>query len=118
MTMGPEPISRIDLMSLRRGTELLHPPLEDGPGVVRARTGLGMELHRPRAQVGVVEALDRAVVERDVCRLATLGRAHGEAVVLARHEHAARAPVDHGMVRAAVAERELEGLVPGREREQ
>ena len=85
---------------------------------MRARSGLGMELHRARVQLGVVEALDRAVVERHVRGLASLGRAHGEAVVLARHEHAARAAVDDRMVRAAVAERELEGLVPGREREQ
>ena len=39
----------------------------------------------------------------------------GEAVVLARHQHAARALVEHRVVGAAMAEGELEGLVPGRE---
>ena len=42
------------------------------------------------AELGEVEALDRAVVERDVRLLRALGRDHGEAVVLARDEDAAR----------------------------
>src|SRR5712691_8617085 len=105
---------RTDLMSLRRGTKLLHPRLEQGPRVVRAWPGLRVELHRAGAELRVVEPLDRAVVERDVRRLALLARPDGETVVLARHQHPAGAPVDDRVVRATVAERQLERLVPGR----
>ena len=51
-------------------------------------------------------------------RLVRVARRHREAVVLARHEYAAGAPVEHRVVRAAVTERELERLVAGREPEQ
>src|ERR1051326_5708876 len=104
-------------MSLRRGKPF-HPLLDDRPRVVRSRPRFRMELHRPGAQLPTCEPLDRAVVERDVCRLATLVRLDGEAVVLARHQHASARALEDGVVRAAVAERELEGLVAGREREQ
>src|SRR6516162_7518627 len=107
-----------DWRSSRRGTEILHPALEERPGIMRPRPGLRVELHRACAELRVVEPFDRAVVEGDVCCLAALARPDGEAVVLARHKDAAGAPVYDGMVGAAVAERKLEGLEPGREREQ
>ena len=77
-----------------------------------------MELDRARVLEWKVETFDRPVVERDVCCLARLRRGDGEAVVLARDEHATRAALEHRMVRTAMAERELERLVPGREGQQ
>ena len=52
--------------------QLLDKALEDRPGVVRARPGLGVELDRPGVEVGEVEPLDGAVVERHVRRLGAL----------------------------------------------
>src|SRR5438874_7171228 len=73
-----------------------------------------MELH---AVVAVaVEALAGAVVQRDVRGIAL--RRDTEAVVLDGDEHAARLHVLHRMVRAAMAEVELERVVPEREPEQ
>src|SRR5687767_1002176 len=86
--------------------------------VVRPRTRLRVELERTRPQIGVLEPLDRAVVERHVRRLAALARLDSEAVVLARHEHAPGRALEHGMVRAPMPEGELRRLVPGRAREQ
>src|SRR3954467_13372434 len=77
-----------------------------------------MELDGARVQLGEVEALDGAVVQRDVRRLAVLGRCDREAVVLARHQYAAGRPLAGWVVRAAVPEGELERLVVRREREQ
>src|SRR5436309_7817818 len=73
-----------------------------------------MELH---AVVAVaMKALAGAVVQRDVRGIALRGDA--EAVVLHGDEHTARLHVLHRMVRAAMAEVELEGVVPEREPEQ
>ena len=77
-----------------------------------------MELHGARIQVGEVEALDRPVVQGDRRRLRVLGRLHGEPMVLRGDEHAAQLARQHRMVGAAVAERQLEGLVVGGEAEQ
>src|SRR5436305_14355941 len=77
-----------------------------------------MELRRARAQLGVRETFDRAVVERAVRDAALVTRRDCETVVLRRDDHAAAAMVDHRMVRAAVPERQLERLLGGREREQ
>src|ERR687891_1699783 len=118
MTIGPEPTTQIERRSLRRGTEALHEPGEDRPRVVRPGAGLRVELDGAGALGREVEALDRAVVERDMGCLPGLGRLDGEAVVLARDEHAAAAAVEHRMIRAAMAERELVGAVPGSQREQ
>ena len=73
------------------------------------RVGIANILGRER------EALHGAVVERDVRLLPSLVGADGEAVVLACDEDAAGGAVDDGMVRAAVAERQLVGLPAGRE---
>src|SRR5260221_14132441 len=108
---------QIDSMSVLRG-KTVHPLLDERPRVVRAGAGLGVELQRASAQLGEVEAFDSAVVEGDVRSLGRLARPHGEAVVLARDEDAAGLPLEHRMVRAAMAERELVRLVVGRARDQ
>ena len=122
MTIGPEPMTQTHSRSrLRRHQRLRSSStqlLEDRPGVVRARAGLGVELHRARTQLREVEALDRPVVEGDVRGLVGVRGLDREAVVLARHEHPPAAPLEHRVVRAAVAERELERPVSGREPEQ
>src|ERR1700757_540486 len=77
-----------------------------------------MELEGAGAQVGQLKALDRPVVERDVRHPGRLARPDGEAVVLARDEHAAAETFVHRVVRAAVPERELVRLVARRASDQ
>src|SRR3954449_2008053 len=112
MTTGPEPTMQIDEMSVRlgNGRDLLDPAVDERIRVVRSRPGLGVELDRARAQLRQRQPLDRLVVERDVRHLRVLLRADREAVVLARDEHPAARPLEHRMVDAAMAERELERL--------
>src|SRR5579864_9467567 len=111
MTIGPEPTRQMVLMSVLRG-KLVHPLLEQRPRVVRSGACFRMELERPRVQLRELEALHRAVVQRDVRRLARVCGAHCEAVVLARDENALVDTLQHRMIRAAVPEWELEGFVP------
>src|SRR5688572_10584999 len=118
MTIGPAPITQMDSRSGRLGIPDLLDPFGDlRPGVVRARAGFRMELERARMLLRQGQALDGAVVERNVRDLGAVP-AYREAVVLARDEDAARRELEHRMVGAAVAERELEGLQAGREREE
>src|ERR1700683_5199653 len=118
MTIGPEPIRQIERRSSRRGSaHLLQPAPEERTGVVGAGPRLGVELHRGGAELGIAEALASAVVERDVARLRVVA-GDREAVVLAGHEHAAARALKDRVVGAAMAEAELEGRPPGREREQ
>ena len=77
---------------------------------------LGVELERGEAVA--LEPFDGAVVERDVAHLGAVARLDGEAVVLGGHEHAMRAGHAHGVVRAAVPERELERPQAERERDE
>ena len=72
-----------------------------------------MELERLEAVAA--EALDGAVVERDVADLGRVARRDREAVVLGGDEDALRAGDADGVVGAAVAERELERLQAERE---
>src|SRR5262245_40089016 len=106
MTIGPEPMRRIDSRSSLRG-KAGHPPFDRRPRVVRPRAGLGMELERARAELAKLEALDGAVVERHVRDLGRVARVDAEAVILRGHEHPAAGTLEHRVVRAAVAEREL-----------
>ena len=80
-----------------------------------------MELHAPDRPALDTQALDRLVVERfvgdDDVGLALRGL-DGEAVVLARHEHAARLGLEHRMVCATMAEAQLVGVEPNRPRQQ
>src|SRR5918995_2941851 len=98
-----------DLMSCLRGNarHLVDPALDDRPGVVRTGACLRVELHRARAEVREVEALDRAVVERDVGHRRRIARVDAEAVVLRRHEDATRRALEDGMVRSSMTEAEL-----------
>ena len=109
---------RAKVDSLRHRSHLVEPALEDRPRVVWAGAGLGMELDGAGLELWEVEALHGLVVERDVGRLARIRRRNREAVVLARHEHAAAGPLEHRMVRAAMTERQLVRLVAGREAEE
>ena len=90
--------------------------------VVRPGRRLGVELHAPDRAASQAQALDRAVVERavrDLERAVAVGRRlDGEAVVLARHEHAAGGRLVDRVVGAAVPERQLERLEPERAPEQ
>src|SRR6187397_382388 len=118
MTIGPEPITQIELRSRRFGNaHLLDPRLDQVARVVRPWARLRMELHRASSLARQREAFDGAVVERDVRDLRPVAL-HGEPVVLARDEDAVRSQVEDRVVRAAVPERELEGLEARREREQ
>src|SRR5215470_3644548 len=87
-----------------------------------------MELHRGDRQLAERQPFDRAVIEghmRDL-RGAEIGfevspavrYAHRETVVLGGHEHAPRVDLEHWMVRAAMAEAELERLQAQRPSEQ
>src|SRR3954464_2293098 len=88
MTIGPEPIRQIERRSRRLGKRhLLDPLAEQRARVVRARPRLGMELHRGCGQLRKVEALDGAVVQRDVRGGRPRAWRDREAVVLARDEH-------------------------------
>src|SRR5213592_379035 len=100
---------RSSRLGIARG-DLLDPALEQRPGVVRSRAGLRVELDGRRAYVGRGEALHRVVVEGEVGRLPRLRRRDREAVVLGGDEDAPGRPLEHGMVRAAVPERQLERL--------
>src|SRR5215207_3125118 len=113
MTIGPEPITQMERRSGRFGKpQLLDPALEQGPGVVRAGACLGMELQRTSPLTAQREPFHGAVIERHVRDLRSV-TCHSEAVVLARYEHAVRRDLEHGMVGAAMPERQLEGLEAG-----
>src|SRR5256885_13050137 len=80
---------------------------------MRAGSCLRVELHRPRVLERQIETFHRAVIERHVRRLARLRGRDREAVVLTRDEHATGRALENWMVRPAVSEGKLEGLVPG-----
>src|SRR5687768_4243720 len=87
--------------------------LEQIVGVVRPRRRLGVVLHREDWLVEVTEAFDGSVVEIEM-RHADVRRQRvgidGEAVVLRRDLDLARAQILHGVIGAAMAELQLEGL--------
>src|SRR5688572_10525880 len=70
MTIGPEPMMRIEWMSVRLGISRsgheLAELLEQVAGVMRARARLGVVLHAERRDVAAPQPLDDAVVEVDV----------------------------------------------------
>src|SRR3954452_5176867 len=138
MTIGPEPRMRIFSMSSLRGMrlDLLKEPVEEVEAVVRAGPGLRVVLDRAARDVEEREALHRAVVEVQVRQLrgAEVGLpAHGlvgvdrllptrpqdrEAVVLRGDLDAAGLEVLDGVVAAAMAEGQLEGLQADRPAQQ
>src|ERR1044071_7666586 len=127
MTIGPEPMTRTERIDGSRGMLTAPSPssrlaprrhhldevAEEVVAVVRARARLGVVLHGDDGQVTMAEAFDRPVVEvrvgQDQLRLLREGLGvDGEAMVLRRHLDMPRLQVLHGMVRAAMAELELE----------
>src|SRR5207249_2886798 len=89
---------------------------EEVVAVVGTGAGLGMVLDGDDGELAVAEALYGPVVEVHVGQLELRaleeGGIHREAVVLRGDLDVARLQVLHGIVRAAVAEPELEGLTP------
>src|SRR4051794_6529018 len=125
MTIGPEPMTSTDEMSVLRGTAGLlarghqvGEPVEQVSRVVRAGRGLGVVLHREGGDVEAAQPLRDAVVEADVAYLggterrlepaAVLGPLDGEPVVVRRHLDLAGGAVEHRKVDPAVAVAELE----------
>ena len=102
-----------DAAKIRGASARVGDPVEEGNGVVRPGRGLGVELERLEAVAA--QALDGAVVERDVADLGRVARRDREAVVLGGDEDPLRAGDADGVVGAAVAERELERLQAERE---
>src|SRR5690242_4227362 len=123
-------------MSSRLGMRQLQEAVEEIAGVVRPRPGFGVVLDGAPRNVLEDQPLDRAVVEVEVGelgvaevglptdRLVAIDRPiparpeHREPVVLGGDVDPPRAQVLDRMVRAAVAERELEGLEADRATEQ
>src|SRR5947209_348128 len=91
ITSGPDPLRQIDSRSVRLGmrAQLLDPVGDDRRAVVRAGTGLGVELRGARPELREVQTLDGAVVQGGVRHAVTVTRRDREAVVLRRHEHPA-----------------------------
>src|SRR5687768_12752759 len=115
MTIGPEPMTRTDWISVRLGTLALHElyeAVEQVGRVVRARRRLGVVLDAERRLVEQLQPLDDLVVQADVRDLGTpvggLGdlverRVDGEAVVVRGDLDLAGRTVLHGLVDAPVA---------------
>ena len=118
MTIGPEPISRIDSMSSAAGhqaSRCVHEvgeEVEQVAGVVGAGAGLGVVLHAEGGHVGAAEALDHAVVEVHV---GDLDAAPSESAATAKLwfwlviSTAAGGQAADRVVAAVVAERQLVG---------
>src|SRR3954464_11914708 len=117
MTIGPAPMIRIDLRSLRFGiAHQSRKAVEQIPNVVRARACLRMTLEAERRPVGARKPLEGTVEERDMRGAQVRSDGGGvdrEAVVLARDDDLARVEVLHRMVGAVVAEFHLERLRAG-----
>ena len=103
---GADQADRVEVRPLRQAS----PPPPSPRAAARRRAGPGPPpdgTGPTRALAGEREALDRAVVERDMGDLAAVALDR-EAVVLARDEHLVRPDLEHRVVRAAMAERQLE----------
>ena len=111
------------------GDDQVAEAVEEVVGVVRAGGRLGVVLHREGGDVEGAEALDDVVVEPDVAHLdaavavravelALERRVDGEAVVVRGDLDAAGRLVEHRLVDAAVAERQLVGAEAERAAEQ
>src|SRR6267378_4280057 len=117
MTIGPAPMMRMLLMSLRFGiAHQLGEPVEEIPDVMRARAGFGVPLEAEGCAIRPREPLERTVEEGHMRRPqvgAQRRRIDGEAVVLARDHHLAGVEILHRMIGAVVPELHLEGLGAG-----
>src|SRR4051812_38322517 len=94
---------------------------EERIGVVRAGGGFRVILHREDREIFVAQAFDRVVVEVDLgdkgatfCERLWIG---GETVILRGNGDFSGLQVLHGLVAAAMAELEFEGLSTERVRE-
>ena len=126
MTIGPEPMMRIEWMSVRFG---IRTPASISSAnisnrylaVVRARPGLRVVLHAERRHTAHPHALVGLVVEVEVGHLdlaVEARRVDAEVVVLAGDLDVAGRLVAHRMVAAVVAERQLERVAAERPAEQ
>src|SRR6185503_12701351 len=121
MTIGPAPMMRMDLRSVRLGIRgllflLFHhlgEAVEEITDVVRTRTRLRVPLKTKRWSIRARQALEGTVEERHVCRTQVArdrSGVDGEAVILAGDDDAPRVEVLHRMVRAVMPELHLHGL--------
>src|SRR5690606_9098031 len=109
MTIGPAPMIRTVLMSMRLGMSTrLHQrneTTEQWCDILRARTGFGMALEAERRGIGELDALVAAVEQRAMGRADVAGQAclvDREAVVLAGDHHLAGGQFLDRVVRAVV----------------
>src|SRR5262245_63605915 len=116
MSIGPAPMIRVHLMSVRFGIAalfLLHQrgeSIEEIPDVVRPGARFRMALEAERRPVGARETLEAAVEQRYVRRAERRGQARRvdrETVVLARDHDLAGVEILHRMVRPVMAELHL-----------
>ena len=100
---------------LHHGDEIV----EEVAGVVRSGRGLGMILHAEERQRAVAHAFVGVIVQIDVRDFDVARRErfgiHAEAVVLRRDFDFLRAQIFHRMIRAVMAEFQLECLAAQRE---
>src|SRR5215471_15281772 len=116
MTIGPAPMIRMDLMSVRLGIRSarlfhqVHESLEEVVAILRAGARLGVILHREDRLALDTQALVAAVEQRDVRHLDVSGqglRDYTKAMVLAGDLDLAGLDVLDGMICAAMADRHL-----------
>src|ERR1043165_2269386 len=129
MTIGPAPMTRMLLMSVRLGIRLfaalalvdhVDEAIEQVMAVGRAGRGLGMVLDREGRLVGAAQALVGSVEQRDVRDLGALRqrlRNDSEAVVLRGDLDLARGQVLDRLVGAAMAPLHLARLAAERQRQ-
>src|SRR5262249_51052375 len=116
MTIGPAPMMRTDLMSVRLGIRSarlfhqVHESLEEVVAVLRAGAGLGVILHREDRFALHAQSLVAAVEQRDMRHLDVLRQALGddaEAMVLAGDLDLARLDVLHRVIGTPMPDRHL-----------
>src|SRR6476620_6542823 len=132
MTIGPAPIIRILLMSVRFGISLggyrratsfhqAYKAVEQRPDILRAGASLRVSLEAERRPIGERKALQRAVEQRLVRHAHIFGECPGidlEAVVLAGDHDVTGVEILHPMIRAMMSKLHLERFCAGGETEQ
>src|SRR6187402_428977 len=114
MTIGPAPMIRMLLISVRFGiAHHFREAVEQVANIVGSWTRLWMALKAERRPVGPGEPLEGTVEERNMRR--PQGRRYGrrinsKTVVLTGDDHLAGVQILHGMVGAVVAKLHLHGL--------
>src|SRR5512143_1341013 len=126
MTIGPAPMIRTDLMSVRLGigSVLVHQideMVEKVFAIFGSRTRFRVPLKPERGPIRAADTLQRLVEQRHVRGLETVRQTalvDCKTMILARDDHAAVAQVFDRMIRAMVAMRHLDRHRAAREREQ